>query len=265
MPLFFWKVMLEKDRAVRQILTYSVQFLEKKRHFYEYRNRRYVSMLATPANKQDADCQMNIEPVQQGDKHKSKKRRIYRTVKRIFDLVGSAVLLVVCLIPMAVVALLIRLETSGPALFKQDRMGKDGKVFTIYKFRTMRLEAPRDMATRDVPDLDSYLTCVGKFLRRTSLDELPQLYNILLGEMSFVGYRPVCLTETDLNDLRKEYGVFVVRPGLTGLAQVRGRDSISFEEKARIDAEYVANRSVKLDLWCLLKTFAVVISKEGVI
>lgn len=186
-------------------------------------------------------------------------------LKRLFDIVFSLLGLILLFVPMLIITVLICLESPGCILFKQARMGQNGKVFQIYKFRTMYTNAPPDMASREFTDMDSYLTPVGKHLRRTSLDELPQLYNILIGEMSFVGFRPVCLTETELNALREEYGVFSTRPGLTGLAQVRGRDNISIEEKAQIDAEYVANRSLKLDLWCLFKTVQVVLSKEGVI
>ena len=133
----------------------------------------------------------------------------------------------------------------------------------IYKFRTMRMDAPPELATRRFRNSDEYITKLGAFLRRTSLDELPQLWNILRGEMSFVGYRPVCLSEEDLNDLRMEYGVFQIRPGLTGYAQIQGRDDLEYRRKAVLDAEYVQRRSFKLDIWCLLKTVTVVFSGEG--
>lgn len=182
----------------------------------------------------------------------------YRFVKRTFDITLALIAGAVLLIPMLIVGLLVRLETRGPAIFKQKRLGKNGKEFRIYKFRTMRTEAPSEMATREFTDAHKYITRIGGFLRRTSFDELPQLLNILKGDMSFVGYRPVCVTETNLNSLRKAYGIFAVRPGLTGYAQVQGRDNIDHWTKAELDAEYVSKRSIKLDLWCLMKTFTVI-------
>lgn len=191
--------------------------------------------------------------------------RGYLFVKRLFDVVLSLIAVVLLALPMIVIALLVRLDSKGPAIFTQDRMGKDGKVFRIYKFRTMELTAPTDMATRDIADIEKHITKLGAFLRRTSIDELPQLYNIIRGDMSIVGYRPVCLTEDKLNDLRKQYGVFALRPGITGLAQVQGRDNVDYQEKARMDAEYVSRCGFKLDVWCLLKTFGVIFTGEGVI
>jgi len=190
--------------------------------------------------------------------------RGYLCVKRFFDVVISALAAVALLIPMIIIAILIRLDSKGPAIFCQDRMGKDGKVFRIYKFRTMELSAPPELATRDFTDMDKHITKLGAFLRRTSIDELPQLYNILRGDMSIVGYRPVCLTEEKLNILRKQYGVFALRPGITGLAQVCGRDNVDYQEKAQMDAEYVSRCSARLDLWCLMKTVKVVLTGEGV-
>lgn len=169
------------------------------------------------------------------------------------------------LFPLLIVGLAIRLESPGPAIFKQVRMGRGGTKFLIFKFRTMRVDAPNEVATRDLVDPENYITKIGAFLRRTSLDELPQLLNILRGEMSVVGYRPVCVTETELNELRATLGVFAIRPGLTGLAQVQGRDNITFREKARIEAEYVRHCNIRMDLWCLIKTVSVMITGEGVI
>lgn len=204
-------------------------------------------------------CMSTDEPVQIKDKP------IYRFIKRFFDIMLALVIGVILLIPMLVVAIMIHLESPGPVIFKQMRIGKNGEPFVIWKFRTMSVEAPSEKAARDFRNADAYITKVGAILRRTSIDELPQLVNILKGEMSFVGYRPVCVTETELNDLRKAYGVFAVRPGLTGLAQVYGRDNLGYRKKAEIDAEYVRRRNFALDLWCLLRTFSVVCSGEGVI
>lgn len=197
-------------------------------------------------------------------KPKTLKRLAYLFTKRIFDVLTSLVAGLVLLLPMLVVALIIRMDSPGPAIFKQKRMGKDGKVFTMYKFRTMRKDAPSDVASREFLDSKSYITKVGAFLRRTSIDEFPQIINILNGTMSWVGYRPVCLTECELNQMRKEKGVFEMRPGITGYAQVRGRDNITPTIKANMDAEYVAKSGVKMDLWCLLATIKIVFTGEGV-
>jgi O-antigen biosynthesis protein WbqP len=190
---------------------------------------------------------------------------VYLVIKRSFDILAALAAGILLILPMCVIALLIKLDSKGPVIFKQERMGTGGKPFTMYKFRSMRMDAPSELATREFTDLDKYLTRLGKFLRCTSLDELPQLINILNGTMSFVGYRPVCLTEVELNQLRKDYGVFAARPGLTGLAQVSGRDNLEFEEKAKLDAQYVQNRSIKMDLWCLFRTVVVVITGEGIL
>ena len=130
------------------------------------------------------------------------KQRPYLAVKRTVDVVVACLLLLALLVPMLIIALLIKLESAGPALFKQQRMGLGGKPFTIYKFRTMKIDAPAEMATREFTDSSDYITCLGGFLRRSSIDELPQLINIIKGDMSFVGYRPVCLTEVKLNEVR---------------------------------------------------------------
>lgn len=195
---------------------------------------------------------------------KPANRPAYMAVKRAADLVISLCALAVLLLPMLLIALLIRMESPGPAIFTQKRMGKGGKPFVIYKFRTMRMDAPHEMAARDFVDSDAYITKVGAVLRRTSLDELPQLVNVLIGNMSLVGYRPVCLTETELNALRMDCGVFAMKPGITGLAQVSGRDELPMEEKVLLDARYVRECSAKLDLWCLLKTVGVVFTGKGV-
>lgn len=190
-------------------------------------------------------------------------RLIYLAGKRLFDIVFALAAGAVLLLPMLAIGAAVRLDSPGPALFRQARMGKDGNIFIILKFRTMRPEAPDNVPSRELRNPDAYITRVGAFLRRTSLDELPQLWNILRGEMSFVGYRPVCLAERELNSLRRSYGVFEARPGLTGLAQVRGRDMIDYRQKAAMDAEYVRTCGFWLDLWCLVMTLPVILSGEG--
>lgn len=193
---------------------------------------------------------------------KQKNRWAYFLVKRAFDFFFALMGLVVLTIPMMILALVIVLDSPGAPVFRQKRMGKDGKIFTIYKLRTMYTYAPREVATNSL-DTGTYTTKVGHFLRLCSLDELPQLWNVLIGNMSFVGYRPVCLSETYLNQLRKEYGVFAAKPGITGYAQVNGRDNVAPDEKAEMDRYYVENCSVRLDLWCIGKTVRVAVTKEG--
>ena len=164
---------------------------------------------------------------------------------------------------MLVIGACVWVSSKGPALLKQERVGLHKKVFTIYKFRTMYYNAPHDVATTLLQNADAYITPVGRFLRKTSLDELPQLINVLKGDMSLVGFRPVVLTEKKLNALREQYGVFACKPGITGLAQVRGRDDLPYKEKAKVDAEYVEKRSIKLDLYCLFMTIPVALTQRG--
>lgn len=189
----------------------------------------------------------------------------YLFIKRMADIVISALTLLILAIPLLIIALLVRLDSEGPVLFKQERMGRFGETFTILKFRTMKIDAPPEMASCEFTDADQYITKIGAFLRRTSIDELPQLFNIIKGDMSLVGYRPVCLSEQSLNEMRRELGVFALRPGITGLAQVSGRDNVHGEKKAQLDAQYVSRCSAKLDIWCVLKTINTVISGEGAV
>lgn len=192
-----------------------------------------------------------------------KTRRPYLVVKRVADVLLACFGLCVLSFPLLMVCVLIKLDSPGPALFKQQRLGLGGKPFTIYKFRTMKKDAPSELATLEFKDSSDYITRIGGFLRRTSIDELPQLLNIIKGDMSFVGYRPVCLTEENLNNLRMEYGVFALRPGITGLAQVKGRDTVRSPEKALLDKQYVEECSAKLDVWCCVQTVWTVISGKG--
>lgn len=190
------------------------------------------------------------------------KKRIYHIVKRMLDVAASFVALIILAIPMAVIALIIVLDSPGPAIFRQKRIGKDGKAFTIFKFRTLYTYAPSDVATNSL-NTTAYITRVGKFLRLYSLDELPQLWNVLIGNMSFVGYRPVCLSEQQLNQHRAECGVLTTKPGITGYAQINGRDNVSMDDKVRLDLYYVNHCSILFDLRCILKTVKVALTKEG--
>ena len=193
----------------------------------------------------------------------TKRRLLYRFLKRFFDIIVSAFLLVILFPIMLILAVAIKCDSKGPAIFKQYRMGKGGKTFRCYKFRSMRIDAPKDCATSRLEHSEQYQTKVGRVLRRLSLDELPQLWCVLIGTMSFIGYRPLVLSEENCNEMRKRLGVFAMRPGISGYAQVRGRDDVYYKNKAIMDAYYVKNASLKFDLKLLLQTVAVVLKRDG--
>ena len=188
----------------------------------------------------------------------------YKPVKRAADLAGALLLMGILSPLFLLIMLAIAVDSEGGVLFAQSRMGKDGRPFIIFKFRTMYPQAPADTPTSALDDPSRHITPVGRFLRRTSLDELPQLFNILKGDMSFVGPRPVVLTETDLLDLRTKNRSCLVRPGLTGWAQVNGRDNVTVAEKARLDAEYVQMLSFRTDVRVLVKTVSCVLESKDV-
>ncbi len=177
---------------------------------------------------------------------------------------GSLLLLIVLLPVFLLIMLLIAVDSSGNVIFIQIRAGKYSKPFRMYKFRTMHLAAPPNTATNALVGAAAYITPVGRFLRRTSLDELPQLWNILKGDMSFIGPRPVVLTETALLSMRRALGADRVRPGITGLAQVRGRDTVTVAHKARYDAYYARHASWRLDMRIALDTLRCVATGEGI-
>ena len=201
---------------------------------------------------------------------KKKKRKgcfsMYRLFfKRFLDIVLSFFGIVVLAVPMLIIAIIVKIDSKGPAVFKQKRVGKNGKPFNFYKFRSMRIDAPHDMATREIHSED-YITKFGAFLRKTSLDELPQMFCILRGSMSIIGPRPIVYTEEELIAYRKETGAFNVRPGLTGLAQVRYRDNITdMKLKAEIDGEYVQKLSFWLDVKIFFKTIVKVFKKDDIV
>ena len=188
-----------------------------------------------------------------------------RTVKRILDILISLVALIVLSPVMLIVALLIKLDSPGPVFFTQKRFGKDRGFFQIYKFRSMRSDTPRDVPTADLQGATSYITPLGNVLRKTSLDELPQLWNILKGDMSLIGPRPALWNQEDLMALRDEHGASMIRPGLSGWAQVNGRDAIELEEKARYDGEYARHVSFLFDLRCLWLTLVKVVRREDIV
>lgn len=184
-------------------------------------------------------------------------------MKRIFDFTVSLLMLIILSPVFLIVSLLILFDAGTPVIFKQYRVGKDNKLFYVYKFRTMKNNT-RNTSTDDLKEAESCITKSGRILRKTSLDELPQLFNILIGNMSFVGPRPLIPEEKEIRKLRAEYNVFSVKPGMTGLAQVNGRDMLSIEEKALFDKEYVEKQSFWFDIKIMFKTVIVVLRRENI-
>jgi len=184
-------------------------------------------------------------------------------LKRALDIVGAALGLILLSPVFVILAVAVKLESPGPALHWSRRVGRDARIFRMPKFRSMRIDAP-DVATHLLPDPDHWITPLGRFLRRSSLDELPQLWSVLIGDMSLVGPRPALFNQDDLVRLRSEAGVYALRPGLTGWAQVNGRDELPIPEKARLDAEYLARRSLLMDLAIIARTAGAAFSGRGV-
>ncbi|MBI3773300.1 MAG: sugar transferase [Gammaproteobacteria bacterium] len=183
--------------------------------------------------------------------------------KRVFDLMSALCTLIIAAIPMLLVALAIKLTSPGPVLYWSDRVGRNNQIFRMPKFRTMRVDTPA-VATHLLGNPDRFLTPVGGFLRKTSLDELPQIWSILLGDMSLVGPRPALFNQDDLVALRTEAGVHKLVPGLTGWAQINGRDEIPIPQKVALDAEYLRNISLFQDLKIIFLTFVKVLKREDV-
>ena len=185
------------------------------------------------------------------------------SMKRIFDLILALIILVLSLIPLILIAMSVRLSSKGPALHWSDRVGRYNRIFSMPKFRTMLVETPQ-VATHLLHNPRQYETPIGPFLRKTSLDELPQLFNIFKGDMSFVGPRPALFNQYDLIKLRTSKGIHHLRPGLTGWAQVNGRDDLSIKKKVNFDAEYLKKKSFIFDLKILYLTFIKIIRREGI-
>ena len=184
-------------------------------------------------------------------------------MKRAFDFTVSLMLIIILFPLFLLISLIVLIDAGSPVIFRQYRVGKDNKLFYIYKFRTMR-RGVRNVATAELKDSEKYITKSGRFLRKTSLDELPQLVNVLLGDMSFVGPRPLIPEEKEIRALRKKYNVYSVRPGITGWAQINGRDSLTIEEKALFDKEYIDKQSIGFDIKILIKTVFVVLKRENI-
>jgi O-antigen biosynthesis protein WbqP len=184
-------------------------------------------------------------------------------MKRLFDLILAVVAIVILLLPIMIVAFLVRLTSKGPALYWSGRVGVNNAIFKMPKFRSMLIDTPA-VATHLLADPKSVLTPIGDFLRKSSLDELPQLWCILKGDMSFVGPRPALFNQDDLIALRTDKGVHILVPGLTGWAQVNGRDELPIPQKVTLDVEYLKRQSFRFDLYIIWLTFIKVIRKDGV-
>lgn len=187
-------------------------------------------------------------------------QRIYLLIKRLFDIVIASMAIIILLPLMLVVALLIKITSKGPTIFSQKRIGKDEKLFNVYKFRSMYTEAPKNVATGNLENAHAHITKIGKILRVTSIDEIPQLINVLKGDMSIIGPRPIIPEEVEVYELRKQNNVYAIRPGITGLAQVNGRDFLNPEKKVSFDTQYLKEISLKMDLYIFFKSIAVVFS-----
>lgn len=191
--------------------------------------------------------------------------------KRFFDIALSFVGIIILAIPMGILAILIKCDSKGPVLFKQKRVGKNKKIFTILKFRTMRIDTPHDAPTHELADPKQWITKVGAFLRKTSLDEIPQIFNIFVGQMSIIGPRPALWNQEDLIAERDKYGANDIRPGLTGWAQINGRDELEIPIKAKLDGDYVAKlnagkfKGFAMDWKCFWGTIFSVLKSDGVV
>lgn len=190
---------------------------------------------------------------------------MYQVVKRLLAILISGLAIIILSPVLLAVAIAIKCDSKGPVLFKQKRVGKDKQHFMIYKFRSMYVDAPADMPTHMLKDPTAMITKVGAFLRKTSLDELPQLFNIFKGEMAIVGPRPALWNQYDLIAERDKYNANSIRPGLTGWAQINGRDELEIDEKSRLDGYYVAHMSFLMDLKCFIGTFISVLKSDGVV
>lgn len=184
----------------------------------------------------------------------TKRQKVYLPFKRLLDILCSLLAILVFSPLFIIVALLVKLTSKGPVFFKQKRIGKNKKEFYMLKFRTMKVNAPRDVATHLLENPNNYITKVGKALRKTSLDEIPQAFNIFIGSMSVVGPRPALWNQYDLIEERDKYNANIVRPGLSGWAQCNGRDTLPIPQKAKLDGEYIARFSLWFDIKIIFKT-----------
>ncbi|MDT2823849.1 sugar transferase [Vagococcus lutrae] len=188
-----------------------------------------------------------------------------RYLKRPLDFILSLMGLIVLSWLFIIIMIAIKMDSKGPVFFKQKRVGKNKKLFSIYKFRTMYVETPKEMPTHLLSNPDAFITKTGKFLRKTSLDELPQMINILKGEMAIIGPRPALWNQDDLITERDKYGANDIRPGLTGWAQINGRDELEIDVKAKLDGYYVEHESFAMDVKCFFGTIVSVFKSDGVL
>lgn len=188
-----------------------------------------------------------------------------RVIKRGLDIILALVGMLLASWLFLLIAIAIRIDDPGPVFFAQKRVGARGKYFALYKFRSMKMSTPHDTPTHLLEDPEQYITRVGKFIRRTSLDELPQLWNILRGDMSIIGPRPALWNQEDLLARREQYGANDIKPGLSGWAQVNGRDELPIERKAELDGEYVSRMSFLFDAKCVFLTALKVLRHDGVV
>lgn len=190
---------------------------------------------------------------------------MYLKVKRLMDIILSFLGIIILSPAFLILIIAIKLDSKGPVLFKQKRVGIHKSHFNILKFRTMRIDTPSDMPTHLLENPDQWITKVGKFMRKTSLDELPQIINILKGEMSIIGPRPALWNQYDLIAERDKYGANDIPTGLTGWAQINGRDTVELEDKARFDGEYVEKMGIRMDVKCFFGTIVNVLNRSGVV
>lgn len=189
----------------------------------------------------------------------------YLKFKRLYDTLGAFIGILLLSPLYLVIIILIKIDSKGPILFKQKRIGRNKKHFNILKFRTMKINTPKDTPTHMLENPEQYITRMGKFLRKTSLDELPQIINILKGDMSIIGPRPALWNQFDLIEERDKYDVHKLFPGITGYAQIKGRDTLSILDKAALDGEYVKKISLWLDIKIFIETFISVFKSDGVV
>lgn len=190
---------------------------------------------------------------------------IYLLFKRFYDTIGALIALILFSPIFIIIMILIKLDSKGPILFKQKRIGRNKKRFNILKFRTMRIDTPKDTPTHMLENPEQWITKVGKFLRKTSLDELPQIINILKGDMSIIGPRPALWNQYDLIEKRDQYNVHKLYPGITGYAQIKGRDTLPIKDKAKLDGDYVKKISLWLDIKIFILTFISIFKFDGVV
>ena len=188
-----------------------------------------------------------------------------KIIKRLIDIILSLIGIILLAIPMLIIAIIIKITDPGPVIFKQKRVGKNKKYFSLWKFRTMKMDTPKDMPTHLLKNPEQFITSIGKFLRKTSLDELPQLFQIFTGKMSIIGPRPALWNQDDLIKERDKYKANNIRPGLTGWAQVNGRDELAIPKKAKFDGEYAKKISFGFDVKIFFMTIGKVFKSEGVV